>query len=107
MSSGRAGWPDVRRRGSDGGGPRGVDLARSQDKLNEGPLPASPEQEAMLNLARTSDAFALALARLLRRHRLSPPQYDVPRILRGAGGRGLPCLRSPAGWPRASPTSPA
>jgi DNA-binding MarR family transcriptional regulator len=52
----------------------------------------SPEQEACLNLVRTGDLLQLDFTRLFREHGLSPPLYNVLRILRGAGGAGLPCL---------------
>jgi DNA-binding MarR family transcriptional regulator len=44
-----------------------------------------PEQEAALNLARTADQLQVRFARLFRRHRLTPSQYNVLRILRGEG----------------------
>lgn len=50
-----------------------------------------PEQEAALNLARTQDYLLQPFARLFAGHGISPPQYNVLRILRGAGGDGLPC----------------
>lgn len=47
---------------------------------------ASPEQEAMLNLARTADRVQIRFERLFRRHGLqSGSQYNVLRILRGEG----------------------
>jgi DNA-binding MarR family transcriptional regulator len=52
----------------------------------------SPEQETCLNLVRTGDLLQLDFTRLFREHGLSPPQYNVLRILRGAGGAGLPSL---------------
>src|SRR5438552_7249216 len=51
----------------------------------------SPEQEAALNVLRTSDQLQIRLARLLREHGLTPSQYNVLRILRGEG-RPLPIL---------------
>jgi DNA-binding MarR family transcriptional regulator len=51
----------------------------------------SPEQEAALNVLRTSDRLQIRLARLLREHGLTPSQYNVLRILRGEGGP-LPVL---------------
>lgn len=44
-----------------------------------------PEQEAFLNLARTFDHLSAAFDRLLKPHDLSPPQYNVLRIVRGHG----------------------
>jgi DNA-binding MarR family transcriptional regulator len=52
---------------------------------------ASPEEEAALNVVRTSDRLQLRIARLLREHGLTPSQYNVLRILRGEG-KPLPIL---------------
>lgn len=51
----------------------------------------SPEQEAILNILRTSDQFQNRFGRLLREFDLTPSQYNVLRILRGEG-KPLPCL---------------
>jgi len=51
----------------------------------------SPEEEATLNVVRTSDQLQIRLARLLREHGLTPSQYNVLRILRGEG-KPLPIL---------------
>src|SRR5262245_22623971 len=51
----------------------------------------SPEQEAVLNIVRTSDRFQNRFLRLFREHGLTPTQYNVLRILRGEG-KPLPCL---------------
>jgi DNA-binding MarR family transcriptional regulator len=48
----------------------------------------SPEQEAALNVVRTSDRLQIRFARLLREHGLTPSQYNV---LRGEG-KPLPIL---------------
>lgn len=50
----------------------------------------SVEEEAFLSLQRTADGLLRALADLLKPWGLSPTQYNVLRILRGAG-EGLPC----------------
>ena len=54
----------------------------------------SPEEEAYLNLLRTTTVLAADFERLFKDAGLSEPQYNVLRILRGAGagGAGLPCL---------------
>lgn len=52
---------------------------------------ASPEQEALLNIARTADRFGICFARLFREYGLTPSQYNVLRILRGEG-KPLPIL---------------
>jgi DNA-binding MarR family transcriptional regulator len=51
----------------------------------------SPEQEASLNLARTYDQIQAEFTRLFNAHGISPPLYNVLRILRGHGGDGIPC----------------
>ena len=50
----------------------------------------SPEEAAALDLFRTSDLLSRAGAQLLKSEDLSPTQYNVLRILRGAPD-GLPC----------------
>jgi DNA-binding MarR family transcriptional regulator len=50
-----------------------------------------PEQEALLNLLRTSDQLQIRFARLFRRYGLTPQQYNILRILRGEG-KPLPIL---------------
>lgn len=54
---------------------------------------ASPAVEAVLNIARTGQVVADEVAALLDPSGLSQPQYNVLRILRGAGDEGLPCLQ--------------
>ena len=51
----------------------------------------TPEQEAVLNIARTADRFGICFARLFREYGLTPSQYNVLRILRGEG-KPLPIL---------------
>jgi DNA-binding MarR family transcriptional regulator len=51
----------------------------------------SSEQEAFLNLLRTADFLSRGQARLLKQANLSPNQYNVLRILRGAGPEGVKC----------------
>jgi DNA-binding MarR family transcriptional regulator len=69
-------------------------MARSilQEELGKKNPFASPEQEATLNLLRTHDHLQEEFARLFQGHGISDPQYNVLRILRGAGEGGLPCL---------------
>ena len=52
---------------------------------------ALPQEELFLSLVRTVDLLGRRSADLLKTHDLSPPQYNVMRILRGAGEEGLPC----------------
>jgi DNA-binding MarR family transcriptional regulator len=49
------------------------------------------EVEASLNLLRTVDFLHHSMHQLFHEHDVSPPQYNVLRILRGHGGLGLPC----------------
>src|SRR5919108_1101542 len=52
---------------------------------------ASLEEEAFLNLQRTADALLHGLEAALKPAGLSPSQYNVLRILRGAEAEGLAC----------------
>jgi DNA-binding MarR family transcriptional regulator len=52
------------------------------------PIP-SLEEEAYLNVQRTANLLLQGLTEVLRRHDLTPTQYNVLRILRGAGEKGL------------------
>jgi DNA-binding MarR family transcriptional regulator len=52
---------------------------------------ASPEVEAFVALVRTADQLSRRIAAVLRQHELTMAQYNVLRILRGAGAAGLPC----------------
>jgi MarR family transcriptional regulator, organic hydroperoxide resistance regulator len=52
----------------------------------------SREQEATLGLLRTADAVKRSLAQVIEPHGITPQQYNVLRILRGAGAEGLPTL---------------
>lgn len=49
------------------------------------------EDEAFVNLQRTADALMQGVAAALKPAGLSPTQYNVLRILRGAGPDGLAC----------------
>ena|SRR5690349_23310914 len=51
----------------------------------------SIEQEVYLNLLKTGDAVSQPVEKLLRASGLSAAQYNVLRILRGAGRHGLTC----------------
>lgn len=50
----------------------------------------SPVQEAMLGIWRTAALLELRMAEVLRPFALTPTQYNVLRILHGAGDEGLP-----------------
>jgi DNA-binding MarR family transcriptional regulator len=49
-----------------------------------------PEETAFLDLIRTTDILSRGLVKVLKTEDLSPTQYNVLRILRGAP-EGLPC----------------
>src|SRR3982751_6774361 len=62
--------------------------------IDEKPLEnfRSREQQATLGLLRTADAVKRSLAQVVEPHGITPQQYNVLRILRGAGPDGLPTL---------------
>jgi DNA-binding MarR family transcriptional regulator len=49
------------------------------------------EEEVFLNLQRTADALMQEITDILKPFGLSPTQYNVMRILRGAGDAGITC----------------
>jgi len=51
----------------------------------------SLQEEAYLNVLRTADALGRHLDQLLKRRGLTATQYNVLRILRGAGAGGATC----------------
>jgi DNA-binding MarR family transcriptional regulator len=51
----------------------------------------SVQEEAVLSIVRTADLVSLPMNEVLRSVDLSPSQYNILRILRGAGEQGLPC----------------
>lgn len=53
---------------------------------------ASKAEEALVALIRTADVLNRMLAAVLEPHGITPQQYNVLRILRGAGDAGLPTL---------------
>ena len=65
--------------------------SRLQDELKKKRPFELPEQEAMLNILRTSDQFQNRFGRLFRGYDLTHSQYNVLRILRGEG-KPMPCL---------------
>jgi DNA-binding MarR family transcriptional regulator len=62
-----------------------------QDEIKQGKPFASLQAEVFLNLMRTADVLSRGQEALLKLAGLSPPQYNVLRILRGAGEQGLCC----------------
>lgn len=52
----------------------------------------SKGQEVLVALLRTADVVRRAISRVLEPYDITPQQYNVLRILRGAGEQGLPTL---------------
>jgi DNA-binding MarR family transcriptional regulator len=61
-----------------------------RDQIKQATPFRSPEAEAFVNVLRTASVLVGGLVELLRPHELTQPQYNVLRILRGAGTDGLP-----------------
>ena len=51
----------------------------------------SLQEEVVLSMLRTADQLAVPMTEVLREAGLSMSQYNILRILRGAGDDGLPC----------------
>jgi len=62
---------------------------RIQQEIQQRAPVGSLEEEAFLNVLRTANALSQEMGDLLRRHGLTQAQYNVLRILRGAGEAGL------------------
>ena len=65
-------------------------MRRLQQAIKQRKPFESLEQEVFLEVLRTGHALVHDLVELLRPHGLTQPQYNVLRILRGAGPGGLP-----------------
>ncbi|MGO8818759.1 MAG: MarR family winged helix-turn-helix transcriptional regulator [Terriglobia bacterium] len=65
--------------------------SKLKDEIKQGKPFESLESEVLLNLMRTADALARGGEEILKLVGLSPNQYNVLRILRGAGEQGLCC----------------
>jgi DNA-binding MarR family transcriptional regulator len=66
-------------------------VGRLQRELKQNTPFASIESEVCLNLARTADVLQRRTADLLKPAALTPSQYNILRILRGAGPEGHRC----------------
>jgi DNA-binding MarR family transcriptional regulator len=66
-------------------------VGRLQRAISQRKKFQSLEAEAFLNIEHTADALMRGLADVLKASDLSPTQYNVLRILRGAGPGGLAC----------------
>src|SRR5687767_11352943 len=53
---------------------------------------AAQTQEVAVSLLRTADLVRRSVAAVVEPHGVTPQQYNVLRILRGAGSKGLPTL---------------
>lgn len=62
-----------------------------RDEIKQSKPFESREEEAYLNLQRTAEQLRRRAGDALKRSKLSATQYNVLRILRGAGRPGLPC----------------
>lgn len=63
--------------------------AKLRDEIKPTRPFASPQQEAFLSLGRTWSLLDHGLAEALKPHGITPTQYNVLRILRGSGEKGL------------------
>jgi DNA-binding MarR family transcriptional regulator len=63
--------------------------SRLQEEIKQAKPFESTREELWLNLARTAAMASHVVEQGLRQHGLSPTQYNVLRILRGAGKHGL------------------
>jgi DNA-binding MarR family transcriptional regulator len=68
-----------------------VAMTKLQEEIKQARPFHSPEEEVMLALARTSDALWRGAEEVLKTSGLTGTQYNVLRILRGAGESGLSC----------------
>ena len=66
-------------------------MASLKLEILQEPAFASVEEEALLNLVRTADCLHRAFHRKTRDWGVTSTQYNVLRILRGAGPQGLTC----------------
>jgi len=62
-----------------------------QQELKQTKAMPSVAEESLLNIVRTADVLLQSLTLLMKPHQISPTQYNVLRILRGAGDQGVSC----------------
>jgi DNA-binding MarR family transcriptional regulator len=65
--------------------------SKLQEEIKQTRPFANLEEEALLNIRRTSDRLQHHTQQLFKPHGITPTQYNVLRILRGAGDNGLRC----------------
>ena len=66
--------------------------SRLQRELKQSRPFVSPTQEAAISLMRTADLVRRSVSAVVEPHGITVQQYNVLRILRGAGDAGLPTL---------------
>ena len=66
-------------------------VTKLQTELKQNKPFKSLEEEVILNVARTAEYLAAAIIGVLKASDLTMTQYNVLRILRGAGAEGLTC----------------
>ena len=66
-------------------------VSKLQEELKQRKPFANPEEEVYLNILRTAEALTWGVAEILKGADLTPAQYNVLRILRGAGAEGATC----------------
>ena len=67
-------------------------VSRIQQEIKQSRPFHSKAQEASIGLMRTADLVRRAVSGIVEPYGITPQQYNVLRILRGAGERGLPTL---------------
>ena len=67
-------------------------MGKIYDELKQSKKFADPRQEAAIALLRTADVLRSRIETALLPHQVSPEQYNVLRILRGAPDHSLPTL---------------
>lgn len=68
------------------------EMSPLQREIRQGKPFRSRSQEVVVALLRTADLVRRLLGRVLEPYEITPQQYNVLRILRGAGEQGLPTL---------------
>ena len=66
-------------------------MTKLQDEIKQTKPFESLEDEAFVSVLRTAGTFQWREAELLKPYEITLPQYNVLRILRGAGSEGLIC----------------
>jgi DNA-binding MarR family transcriptional regulator len=64
---------------------------------------ARPEEEALVNLVRTHEFIQQRLAEFFKQFQLTATQYNILRILRGAGQEGITCAHASERMVKADP----